>query len=157
MSRTLFRVAIEGYPYLLWQPDCGSDIVIITRNHLKQINDYNQQEMKIYQPDTNFYAANLSRMKFDGYFNATLQSQSGETCKTKVYVANLPMTEPPLLNETVLLDLGLITYSPEGRVKQISKNQIKQNPSDPNIALNEPEDIKRFTNLHAKYASVARD
>ena len=154
MNRTLFKVAIEGYPYLFWQPDCVSDVVIITRGHLKQINDYNQQEMKLQPTDTKFYAANLSRMKFDGYFNATLQSQSGATCNTKVYVANLPITEPPLLNETVLLELGLITYSPEGRVKQISKNQTKQNPSDPKIALNEPEYIKRFTNLHAKYSTV---
>ena len=40
MNRTLFKVAIEGYPYLFWQPDCDSDVVIITRGHLNQINDY---------------------------------------------------------------------------------------------------------------------
>ena len=107
-NKTMFRVAIEGHD-LFWQPDCGSDAVIVTRGHFKKINNQLTQKLKLFPTEKTFYAANLSKMPFDGFFNATLKSLSGAQCNSRVYVANLPISEPPLLNETVLLKLGLIT------------------------------------------------
>ena len=120
----MFRVAIEGHN-LFWQPDCGSDAVIVMRGHYEKINQL--KKLKLHQTEKTFYAANLSRMPFDGYFNATLTSASGAQCESRVYVANLPTSEPPLLNETVLLQLGLITYSPDGVVKHIKESKADEN------------------------------
>ena len=75
-NKTLFRVAIEGQD-LFWQPDCGSDAVIVMRGHYEKIKHQLTKKLDLYHTEKTFYAANLSKMPFDGYFNATLKSASG--------------------------------------------------------------------------------
>ena len=79
--------------------------------------------------NTYFSAANTTEMEFDGYFCATLRTLSGATCETRIYVCNLPSTEPPILGEPELSKLELITYNPLGK-------QIKQVKEQPNLKEN---------------------
>ena len=59
--------------------------------------------------------SNTSRMKFDGFFTAILKTISGAQVTTRIFVSDLPSSDPPLLGEFELLTLGLITYHPEGK------------------------------------------
>ena len=152
-NKTMFRVAIEGHD-LFWQPYCGSDAVIVTRGHFKKINNQLTQKLELFPTKKTFYVTNLSKMPFDRFFNATLKSLSGAQCNSRVYVANLPISEPPLLNETVLLKLRLITYNPDGFVRHVKESNVDQNSSEPKIATKDPKYIKIFQDLHKEYGTV---
>ena len=64
-------------------------------------------------------------MKFDVFFTAILKTISGAQVTTRLFVSDLPSSDPPLLGEFELLPLGLITYHPEG--KQVNVWKIEEN------------------------------
>ena len=161
MNRTLFSVGIKlqdkQEPYFLqFDPDSGSDVSILSRHHFLILEKYffkSKSAIQLTRTKTKFTAANNLRINFDGYFLCTFTSLSGATCQSRIFVSDLPPDEPPLLGEQELLQLGLITYHPEGKqVKQIKENSSKVEPTLPTIALKEEKQIILFETLHNNFS-----
>ena len=141
--------------FLEWDPDSGSDITILSRAEFQKIQRHFCKSITLSQTFATFTTANNSAMHFDGYFNAIFTTISGATCKSKIFVSNLPPDEPPLLGENELLALGLIKYFPEGRqIRKVQKQaESKSNPL-PKIELTDKKYVETFEALHKEYGNV---
>ena len=148
MAGTLFQVSINGVEFN-FQPDSGSDVTLCSRQHLRDLEFKTNQKIPLKPVTRNFRAANNSKIIFDGYFIAQLQTRSGQTCNTKMHVLNMPPKDPPLIGEIELLKLGLMRYNPNG---EFVKN-INSFPK-PIIKLDNPKYKILFENLHEKYRKV---
>ena len=150
-NTTLFEVAMDNFP-LQFQPDCGSDVTLISENDFANFKYHTSSKIALLQNECSFTAANSTPIEFLGFFYTTLFSKSGRNCKAKIYVADLPESEPPLIGEKHLLELGLITYHPHGG----SIRKIAQNETMPKISIELQLDSDRelFENLHKRFSSV---
>ena len=150
-NTTLFEVAMDNFP-LQFQPDCGSDVTLISENDFANFKYHTSSKIALLQDECSFTAANSTPIEFLGFFYTTLFSKSGRNCKAKIYVADLPESEPPLIGEKHLLELGLITYHPHGG----SIRKIAQNDTMPKISIELELDSDRelFENLHKRFSSV---
>ena len=133
MEKTLFSVGIslrenDESHFMQWDPDSGSDVSIINRRQLNDIQKHFYQTttaVTLTKSYSYFTAANTFQMKFDGFFTAILKTISGAQVTTRIFVSDLPSSDPPLLGEFELLPLGLITYHPEG--KQVNVRKVEEN------------------------------
>ena len=142
-----------------WDPDSGSDVSIINR---RQFNDLQRNlystttAITLTKSFTQFTAANSHVMKFDGFFTAILKTISGAQVTTRIFVSDLPSSNPPLLGEFELLTLGLITYHPEG--KQVNVRKVEENSKKLDkgikIELKDKDWTKKFETLHEKHKKV---
>ena len=112
---TLFKVGLslhngDNPHFMQWDPDSGSDVSIINRSQFNDIQRhfYNSSTaITLTKSHSHFTTANSSRMKFDGFFTAILKTISGAQVTTRIFVSDLPPSDPPLLGEFELLTLGL--------------------------------------------------
>ena len=144
---TVFQIKVNG-TNIEFQPDCGADVSICGRHHVKNIESNTKTKINLQKDNRPFKAANSTPVNFDGFFNANLTTLSGNTCQTKMYVLNINPKEPPLLGELDLLRLNLISYHPTGYVKLVSS------APNPTIEITEPKYLNMFQNLHQKYNKV---
>ena len=140
-------------------PDSGSDVSIINRcqfNDLQRNLYSTTTAITLTKSFTHFTAANSHVMKFDGFFTAILKTISGAQVTTRIFVSDLPPSDPPLLGEFELLTLGLITYHPEGRQVNVRKIEEKSKTLDNGIKieLKNKDWIKKFGDLYEKYKKV---
>ena len=140
-AKSLFPVAINGIVFQC-DPDCGSDATIISRYHLSDLEQQNKTTLPLNPVDKLFKCANSTECFLDGYFNGTLRTKSGKSKYTKIYVLKMTQREPPLLGEEDLLDLGLISYNPDG-------DYVKKVTSYPKPILDVEQSMKlKFDALH---------
>ena len=143
---TYFNVKLNDLNFR-FQPDCSCDLVLVNRFNFRKLQTFQNKTIQLIKDNTKFFAANLSRVFVDGYFWGELKTESGAKCKSRIYVINVPDKEPPLLNEETLLELGLISYNPEGKsIKSIAiKTPVKED-SLPTIKFDNPEIAKNLLN-----------
>ena len=148
----------ESY-FIQWDPESSSDVSII---NTRQFNDL---ERNLYSTITaitltisftHFTAAKSHKMNFDGFFTAILKTISGAQVTTQIFVSDLPPSDPPLLGEFELLNIGLITYHPEDRQVNVRKIEEKSKQLDNGIKieLKDKDWVKKFGDLHEKYKKV---
>ena len=164
MEKTLFSVGIsllknDESHFMQWDPDSRSDVSIINRRQFNDVQKHFYQTttaVTLTKSYSHFTAANTSRMKFDGFFTAILKTISGAQVTTRIFVSDLPSSDPPLLGEFELITLGLITYHPEG--KQVNVQKVEENSKKLNkgiqIELKDKDWIKKFETLHGKHSKV---
>ena len=132
---------------LHFQPDCGSDITIITKKHLEKIERSHKKPIHLQPVTSNILAANHTPMKFIGRFQAVLSSESASQTFT-VYVLDED-NDPPLLGQAALLSLGYIKYSPKGEFVKKTSVQF------PSVCSNRSDTFKQqIDKLHSKYAAT---
>ena len=164
MEKTLFSVGLSLHEndeshFMQWDPDSGSDVSIINRSQFNDIQRhfYNSSTaITLTKSHSHFTMANSSRMKFDGFFTAILKTISGAQVTTRIFVSDLPPSDPRLLGEFELLTLGLITYHPEG--KQVNVRKVEENSKKLDkgikIELKDKDWTKKFETLHEKHKKV---
>ena len=141
--------------WIKFQPDCGSDLVLINRFVFNDLQKFLNKKINLTHDFQQFYAANLSKVFVDGYFIGNITTESGASCESRIYVQNVPKSEPPLLNEATLLKLGLINYNPKGKtVKLVSKVTPDESTVLPEIKCESKEYIEKFSKLHERYKKV---
>jgi len=153
---TLFEIAMDNF-LLQFQPDCGSDVTLISENDFANFQHHNSSNITLSETQTNFTAANNTQMNFIGFFHTTLCTKSGKSCEAKVFVADIPDSDPPLIGEKHLLNLGLITYHPNGsNVRKIAQINTcnGEHLSMIKVELNDPTEQDLFKNLHKRFSSV---
>ena len=151
MAGSLLPVKVNGVR-VLFDPDSASDANIISTHHLKDLRNQGLH-IKLRPVTKTFKAANGTYMVFEGFFNAKLSSASSEQ-DSKIYVAKMPQSEPPLLGEKSLFALGLIKYSPSGNfVKTINSEYSKPVlPAVKNL-IKDTKLKQKFDDITLRYAN----
>jgi transposase InsO family protein len=105
-------VEIDGVK-LEMLPDSGSDINVFGFNHYKAFEHHAGWKPTLHPVTSNITAANGTDMDFVGYFEAEFKSATARK-RYRIYVQRQANSDPPLLCEKTLLELGYIQYSPNG-------------------------------------------
>ena len=93
---TTFKVKLNGVEFK-FQPDSGSDVSLCSRQHLRDLEFKTKKPIKLKPVTRTFRAANNSKIVFDGYFIAELQTQSGKKLLTRMHVLDMPPNDPALI------------------------------------------------------------
>ena len=109
MPSPLFPVYINQTK-LIWKPDTGSPLNIISKEHFRTIDDHALIKLKSVEGEK-ILAANNSEIRFVGKFEANL-SCNDTSVQQLIYVQDDEFQRHPLLSEAALLELGLICYHP---------------------------------------------
>ena len=121
MAGILLPTKLNGYS-LMWDPDGGSDINIISKHHLQELRSAGLS-IKLRPVTKNYLSISHEKLSMEGFFTATLSSPSTSIHNEKIFVmSKMPSSDHPILREKALLDLGLMKYSITGEfVKHTSK------------------------------------
>ena len=123
MAGSLLPVNVNGVK-VLFDPDSASDANIISTHHLRDLRKAGLH-IELRPVTKTFKAANGTFMVFEGFFNAKLSTVNSAQ-DTKIYVYDMPRSEPPLLGEKSLFALGLIKYSVSGEFVKSVNSKISK-------------------------------
>ena len=86
MSRiTKFRLKLDNM-WIEFQPDCGSDLVLINRFVFNDLQKFLDKKINVTRDFQQFHAANLSKVLVDGYFIGNITTESGASYESRIYV-----------------------------------------------------------------------
>ena len=112
MAGILLPTKLDGYS-LMWDPDGGSDINIISTHHLQELRSAGL-DIKLRPVTKNYLSISHEKLSIEGFFKATLSSPSTSLQNEKIFVMKMPPSDRPILREEALLNLGLMKYSVMG-------------------------------------------
>ena len=123
LEGTKFKVCISGVPFHC-QPDSGSMANIINTSDFNKIREQNSM-ITLKAPSDKLNSITNHTLHITGVFRAEL-STTNSSCTDKIFVSNLSTLKEPILSESALLTLGLISYSKNDRViAQIHKTKAE--------------------------------
>ena len=138
---------------LQWDPDSGSDLTIISVPQYNSIGAQLGAKPKLKPIQQHVSAFNRTPIKFAGYFEATLSSESTSMVE-KVYVLETDFNHQPLLGKVALFTLGYMKFCPKGSFARANYVNAVVNASFESSDLTEAELKVEVEKLHKEFQCV---